>query len=624
MAQQWKVIGGKVQGGIVVREGRSVFSKECSERLSHGAIVDEVTHTDGRLEYNLSKGQGPPTGWVSTTFRDKAILSKIVPKVETVAPAPIPEKAKPAVPRMSQDYQRSEECMKRCQAEIKRKVKAWETISITQVMENHDKKAQGMFYDMIFPWSEKLLIQMGPTWLTKAFHAAGTLSKSNSVTKIIPEKKVKVTTGNNGGKFLFEVEYAVQEEGLHTKLFAKIPHAYEGATQSDRLSSSVNKQPMELYELNANRLLEATLPVKIPKYYFGDISNETSNWILITEQIPFADWEPLDFEGKFVGKRRASLAPYMIEGPYDKCMDWCLRGSPIEYYMALVRAGARMAGLHKAGKMGDPIALASQFEDMSNRPAEVFGMKQECTGQPPAQLKAKINLAIKFLAEDGKVLYPSFTQDKAFQTKFYDTLMLQNGYMTESVYWRHSDQDYISLTHNNLNVDNAFFWRDEQGDLDLGVLDWGSMGQRSLGFKLWWWLYCCEFEPMTEGMDGFLQCFVDNYAEYGGPILDKEVLRLQFLMTAIEQMFGLISAIPQIFRMCSKKEWPSIQNRYDRRVGENIDGKSALRLYLQVMNTVCNMMWDPQWRGAEKIEQWAEEFSKQMGKPKKEKSAIFP
>mmetsp|Transcript_126225 Transcript_126225/g.247468 ORF Transcript_126225/g.247468 Transcript_126225/m.247468 type:complete len:543 (-) Transcript_126225:66-1694(-) len=528
--------------------------------------------------------------------------------------------------RITMDYQKSAACQQRCEKELARQVPAWKMVTIPQVMENHAKVAPGMFYGLEFPWTEQRLIDMGPAWLTKAFRAAGTLDDDNEVVSIIPEQKVKVTTGNNGGKFLFEVRYMRGAQGLHTKLFAKIPHPCEGVTQSDRLSTSVNKQPMELYELNANRLLEATLPVKIPKYYFGDISNETSNWILITERIPFADREPLDFAGRLVqqGRRRGPLAPYVVEGPYDKCLDWTLRGPPSEYYLALVRCGARMAGLHRAGKMGDPAALAQHFEDWSNKPIEVFGCKPaECSGARPKEQKMKIDLALKFMSEDGKAIFPSFCSDSAFKSKLERTLLTFNAYSAESLYWRHSNQDYIALTHNNMNVDNAFFWRDEDGNLDLGVLDWGSMGQRSLGFKLWWWLYCCEFDVLTGSIDALLDCFVSTYAEFGGPTLDKNVLRTQFVLTALEQMLGLCAAVPQIYKMCKKPEWKTITDRYDDRIGKNIDGKSTLRLYLQVMATISGIIHDLRWKGDEVLSQWVETLCSAHGMPKKGDNVIF-
>ena len=45
-----------------------------------------------------------------------------------------------------------------------------------------------------------------------------------------------------------------------------------------------------------------------------------------------------------------------------KGMDWCLRGDPKEYYMALVHCGARMAGLGKAGIFGDSTHLRNLAE----------------------------------------------------------------------------------------------------------------------------------------------------------------------------------------------------------------------------------------------------------------------
>lgn len=617
MSQYWKVIGGGDKGGIVVREGKDLKSKATEERLSTGAVIVELELANGRLNYELVQGTGPEIGWVSTSLTGKELCEKID------KPADIKEEP---VPQMNLDYQQSDACRQRCEKELAKQVPAWNWITVDQVTANHEQKAPGMFYGMEFPWNEQLLDQMGPAWLTKAFHAAGTLDADNEVTKIILEKKIKVTTGNNGGKFLFEVRYKKKVEGLHTKLFAKVPHPMDAATRSDRLSTSVNKQPMELFELNASRLLEATLPVKIPKYYFGDMSNLTSNWILITERIPFADPEPLDFEGKMAtsGKRLGSLAAYAIEGPYDKCMDWTLRGSPAEYYLALVRSGARMAGKFKAGKMGDQAALAKHFEDMSNKPPEVFGMRPECSGARPKEQQMKVEMATKFMSEEGKPLYPDFVTDDGFKKKMLDTLLTLNAYSAETAFWRHSNQDYIAMTHNNMNVDNAFFWRGEDGSLDLGVLDWGSMGQKSLGFKMWWWVYCCEFDVMTENIDAFLQCFIDTYAEEGGPKLDKEVLRTQFVLTAMEQMLGLAAAIPQIWKMCKRPEWKTISDRYDKRIGLNIDGKSTLRLYLQVMGTISGIVHDSRWKGDQVLEKWIETFCEMTKMPKKDKSVIYP
>jgi len=666
MAEYWKVVGGTETGGIVVRVGRDLKSSPFGERLTTDAIVKEIELAGGRLNYELVKGGGPETGWVSTSISGKELCVKAAAPTEAggasggitdggvgvlgggldgrPAEALAPNAAVTDPPLaaasegggvaegaqdlsiMTMGYQLSQACRDRCEKELKKEIPAWVRISHQQVNDNHMKKAKGMLYGIEFPWSEQMVVQMGPAWLTKALQTAGTLEQDNAVVEIITEKKIKVTTGNNGGKFLFEVRYKRQTEGLHTKLFAKVPHPNEGATASDRLSTSVNKQPMELHELNSSRLLEATLPVKIPKFYFGDISNETSNFILITEQVPFADREPLDFKGDLVkrGERLGPLKPFVVEGPYDKCLDWTLRASPFEYYLTLVRAGAKMAGLHKAGKMGDPAALAAHFEDYSNKPMEIWGMQTGCSGTPPKQKQTMVDMAVRFMSEDGKAIFPAFVTDSAFGAKFKKTMMTLNAYAAESNYWRNSDQDYIALTHNNLNVDNAFFWRDEKGEMDLGVLDWGSMGQKCLGFKMWYWLYCSDYDILTAKFDDYLQCFVDTYAEYGGPRLDKSVLRMQFVLSAMEQMQGLCDAVPQIFKMCKKPLWKEITSRYDPRIGENIDGKSTLRLYLQVMSTVVRIIHEPQWKGDEVLEQWMSTFCSTLGVAQKAQTAIFP
>ena len=214
-------------------------------------------------------------------------------------------------------------------------------------------------------------------------------------------------------------------------------------------------------------------------------------------------------------------------------MDWCLRGEPKEYYMALCRCGARMAGLAHQGCFGDQEILGKYFENFGALPKEAYGMKVECSGQPPNQLKTKIDGALSFMADTGKILFPSFCGTEAFQQKLRRTLMKLNAYMAEMNYWCHADKDYIVFTHNNLNVDNGYFWRNDEGQLELGVFDWASMGSKALGFKMWWWFYCSEFEDLTANMDSYLECCVSTLKEFGGPALDKEA-----------QAFGKVFLIP--------------------------------------------------------------------------------
>mmetsp|Transcript_848 Transcript_848/g.2311 ORF Transcript_848/g.2311 Transcript_848/m.2311 type:complete len:392 (+) Transcript_848:103-1278(+) len=81
---KWEVVGGADKGGILVREGQDLKSPATSDRLSTGAIVEELEKVGDRLHYKVTSGTGPETGWVSVKLSGKDLL---VPYEEPAAPA---------------------------------------------------------------------------------------------------------------------------------------------------------------------------------------------------------------------------------------------------------------------------------------------------------------------------------------------------------------------------------------------------------------------------------------------------------------------------------------------------------------------------------------------------------
>jgi len=367
---------------------------------------------------------------------------------------------------------------------------------------------------------------------------------------------------------------------LHRKLFVKIPYPLQGSLMSDRMNSSLYKQPQDLGEINAYRLLEGSLPFRVPKYYFGDVSNETTNFILITEQTPFADPD---------GRR--PLAPLEVEGPYDKCMDWALRGEVSEYYYALVRAGGRMAGCYKAGKLGPRPLLDAAFENFGLRRYEDWGCRpKESSGMGPAQISGKLAVAEDFVRNVASSLFPAAVLAEESIKVWRRVLKATDAYSAEIMWWLHRNQDYVALCHPNLNVDNAYFWRDADDQLDLGIFDWGGVRANSLGFKLWYWLYCAEFDVLSKHLDGLVTCFIDSYRESGGPSLDAKELKLQVLVSSLTQAVNLLGTVPQIYRMCPAREFETISTRRDPRIVKNVEGKSTLRMFIAMMVLTCTMI----------------------------------
>lgn len=82
---KWEVVGGADKGGILVREGQDLKSPQTAERLSTGAIVDQLELAGDRLHYKLVTGTGPAEGWVSIKLSGKELC---VPKEESAPAAP--------------------------------------------------------------------------------------------------------------------------------------------------------------------------------------------------------------------------------------------------------------------------------------------------------------------------------------------------------------------------------------------------------------------------------------------------------------------------------------------------------------------------------------------------------
>eukprot|EP00438_Fugacium_kawagutii_P017606 Skav213582 [mRNA] locus=scaffold1790:255701:256902:- [translate_table: standard] len=88
MVQMWEIVGGADKGGIIVRlsreedlrstrlDGENTKSTQLDDRLSTGALVEEIELKGDRLNYRLALGTGPQTGWVSTKLKDKDLALK--------------------------------------------------------------------------------------------------------------------------------------------------------------------------------------------------------------------------------------------------------------------------------------------------------------------------------------------------------------------------------------------------------------------------------------------------------------------------------------------------------------------------------------------------------------------
>merc|ERR1740129_1820521 len=85
MAQLWEVVGGAPSGGILVREGQDLKSKELT-RLCTGAIIEQVELVGERLSFKRVSGLGPAKGWVSLKVKGADIVVKTEKKEVSIQP----------------------------------------------------------------------------------------------------------------------------------------------------------------------------------------------------------------------------------------------------------------------------------------------------------------------------------------------------------------------------------------------------------------------------------------------------------------------------------------------------------------------------------------------------------
>jgi [acyl-carrier-protein] S-malonyltransferase len=95
MPQIWEIVGGADKGGIMVRTGPATTDTQLPDRLSTGALVEEISLNKDRLNYKLLEGTGPAAGWVAIkiTAKELAVRTDKKPKAAAASAAPAPSTA---------------------------------------------------------------------------------------------------------------------------------------------------------------------------------------------------------------------------------------------------------------------------------------------------------------------------------------------------------------------------------------------------------------------------------------------------------------------------------------------------------------------------------------------------
>lgn len=364
----------------------------------------------------------------------------------------------------------------------------------------HPREVRGELLGERFPPTIETLLQQGATFLTRAFHAAGSLAPDNRVTAITHSEEF--FGGGMGRKLLLSVAYARDDAGLHRELFVKFPRDFGDPLRE--LFGPLMAPEVRLALLSRR----ADFPVAVPKCYFAEYDSTTTSGILITERIAFGRGD--------------------IEPAFEKCLDHEL-ADPLDHYRALTRCMARLAASHKAGLFGSEVEDAFPFD-----PEAVDAGSR--IPYSAAQLQDKLDTLRRFAAAHPQ-LFPAALRDPGFLQRFADEAALVLRHELAIRRYLNGKADYIALCHWNMNLDNAWFWRAPGGEIEAGLFDWGSVGQMNVAQAFYGMTCAAETGFLDAHRRALVRLFVAEYQRWGGPALDVE--DLSFLIRLSVAVLGI-------------------------------------------------------------------------------------
>lgn len=415
--------------------------------------------------------------------------------------------------------------------------------------ERYSTVAPGDHYGLEFPFALDALREFGAEFLTKAFRAAGSISADNRVTEIVTLERLGIM-GASENAFL-TVAYAKSEPNLHTELFVKMPP--DGMYQKF-LQSGASHGEVEIMR----RSRAENFPVQTTKYYYGDYCAYTTNYILITERVKFG------------------VAP--IEPAHRKGRDHLVPDAE-KHYHVLAKSLAKLVAAHKTGALGNDIEEAFPFA----RAARNF--------EPIESPEANIDRLIDFIARIAPHLFVAEATDSAFLQRWREDVLFGLKHKDEVVAYLHQNVDYTGLCHPNLNIDNAWFWRDASDELKVGLLDWGGVGQLSIAQAISGMLMMPEPEVHVRLVHDVINIFIDEYFAHGGLRLDAEELLFQYKASVYSTAIWMIVTfmVDFLFKF-SEQEYKTMKDRFDSRLQES--GLSSAIVWIDNM-----------------LREWLEEFT---------------
>lgn len=381
----------------------------------------------------------------------------------------------------------------------------------------------------------------GAAFLTQAFHRYGSLPADNAVARIV--SAAPCPGGSTGQKLFLTVEYARPDPALHTDLFVKFSRDF-GDDRRDW-----QRHEMEGEARFGPITRRPGFPIEVPEFVFSDYHAETGTGLVVTERVRFGEH---------------GIEPHRL-----KCMDHVHTPDPLPYYRASVTALARLAGAHQAGRLAEDVATRFPLDPVKASADRIFTSE--------AEMAVQLDQCEAFV-RDAPQLFPAALQDSAFWADFRATCWRVRSHEEEIQRVLVGDARFIALNHWNAHIDNCFFRRDEAGELHCGLIDWGRVGQITLGSALWGGLSAAHHAVWDEHLDEILALFCAEYAGAGGPDIAPDALKRHLALHMATMGVARVLAFPEVIRF-RMPGVVSAEGPYDPMLRASDPARNCLHVY---------------------------------------------
>jgi hypothetical protein len=389
----------------------------------------------------------------------------------------------------------------------------------------------------------------GERFLTGAFRATGALAADNRVSAIT--RLEEWSGGSTGRKMLLSVRYATPSEQLPVDLFVKFSRDFTDPIR-DR-----GRHQMQSEVRFALLSRSSEFPIAVPQCLFADYHQESGTGILISARIPFGSGS--------------------IERHYDKCMDEEIP-EPLEHYQAITRALARLAGTHKAGRLGAGLAGQFPFDPRSLS----LGERPFYTAQ---QLRNRVARFAEFVHKHPGLL-PDRLTSAAFIARLGQEVALFPDHEQAIKRFLVSRPELMALCHWNANVDNAWFWRSSRGALECGLLDWGHVSELNVAMALWGSFSAASLTLWEQQLESLLSLFVAELQRAGGPELRVTELKLHLHLYIVLMGLSWLMDVPALIE-------GQLRNVPEAEFNIRLRTEETTRVRLHMMTTFL-YLWDTQ------------------------------